>query len=170
MDGYWQLLEDALLYTTSHGRYAICGGRSAQPDTRPFRIYYLASWWLSYDPTYSVSIAEFNSSGSVYVFPEQTVVPTRPDEVVTDINGLRWYTGVYIRRFEACYYNQVSWGPCAAVVNPSSTHSAAIPSLPIAYRHSLALDLNNLYAGGVASLSTSVPTSLAPGTAVILLQ
>jgi hypothetical protein len=169
-DGYWQAEENALLYTTAHHVYGICGGRDAQADTRPGRIYYLASWWLSYDPTYSVSFAEFASPGTVYLFPEQLIVPTRPDEVVTNILSLRWWTGAYVRQFEACYYDQQPWGPCAAVVNPSSLYGAAIPSLPVAYHHSLALDLNNVYYGGRASLSTSVPKTLAPATAVILFQ
>jgi hypothetical protein len=167
---YWIDQENALLDTTAHGLYAICGGRGALADTRPERIYYLASWWLSYDPTYSVSLAEFSSYATVYVFPEQALVPTRPDQVETTISAIKWYTGVYIRRFEACYYMQVSWGPCAAIVNPSSTSNANIPQLPVTYHHSLALDANNLYEGGTASLSTSVPTSLAPGSAVILFQ
>lgn len=169
-DGYWQEEENALLYTTAHHTYAICGGRDGLADTRPGRTYYLASWWLSYDPIYSVSFAEFASYGTVYVFPEQLIVPTRPDQVITNILSLRWWTGAYVRRFEACYYDQQPWGYCAAVVNPSSISSAAIPPLPVTYHHSLTLDLNNLYEGGKANLSTSVPTELAPGGAVILFQ
>jgi hypothetical protein len=36
------------------------------------------------------------------------------------------------------------------------------------YHHVLVLDNNNLYNGGKVSLSSSVPKTLAPGTAVLL--
>jgi hypothetical protein len=169
-DNYWIDQENALLYTTRHGIYAICGGRGAELDNRPERIYYLASWWLSYDPHYSVSLAEFASPGNVYVFPEQTIVPTQADQNPSNISAIRWWTGAYVRWFESCFYQQVWLGRCAAVVNPSSTRSAAIPSLPFVYTHSLTLDGNNLYAGGKVYLSTSVPTTLAPASAAILFQ
>jgi hypothetical protein len=163
-------MANALLYTTGRHYPAICVGKGGLSDNRALRNYWLASWWLTYDPTYSVAGELMTSPGDVYVFAEQQLVPTRPDQVVNNINSLRWWTGAYVRRFEACYYDQHPWGYCAAVVNPSSTSSAAIPSLPVTYHHSLILDLNNLYGGGKASLSTSVPTKLAPGTAVILFQ
>jgi hypothetical protein len=168
---YWIHQADALLYTTTHGSFAICGGRGAPSgDTRSQRIYYLASWWLTYDPWRSVSLAEFTSADDVYVFPEQMIVPTDAFEVVSDVSALKWWTGVYMRRFGTCYYDRVSWGGCAAVVNPSSTATATLPSIARTYHHSLALDLNNLYDGGTASLSDTVPTTLTPGTAVILFQ
>jgi hypothetical protein len=167
---YWIHQANALLYTTSHGVFAICGGRGSLADTRPERIYYLASWWLTYDPTYSVSLAEFSSYANVYVFPEQAIVPTNPDQVVADVGQLKAPTGAYMRTFKNCYYNRTLWGVCAAVVNPSSTNTAPVPTAATQYHHSLALDKNNLYEGGQAALSSSVPTSLAPGTAVILFQ
>jgi hypothetical protein len=89
---------------------------------------------------------------------------------VTDVNALKAPSGDYLRRIENCYYDRVSWGACAAVVNPSSTMSTAIPPAPVQYHHSLALDSNNLSEGGRATLSSVVPTSLAPETAVILFQ
>jgi len=165
----WIDMANALLATTSRHTFAVCGGRGQISDTRSFRLYYLASWWLTYDASYSVSLAEFQSIGNVYVFPEQMLVPTSPDETVGNVSSLKWYTGAYVRRFEMCYYKAVAWGACAAVVNPGTT-TVRIPTLPVAYRHSLALDNNNLYEGGVASLSTSVPTTLAPGTGVILVR
>jgi hypothetical protein len=167
---YWIHQEDALIFTTAHGLYAICGGRGPTTDSRPQRIYYFASWLLTYDPNRSVSLEEFASSGGVYVFPEQMIVPTDAFETASEIGSLKWWTGVYMRRFGTCYYDRVSWGACAAVVNSSSTASSTLPSIALTYHHSLALDLNNLYAGGKATLSSTVPTTLLPGTAVILFQ
>lgn len=169
-DYYWVEQANALIYTTSHARYAFCGGRGNFTDTRAFRTYYLASWWLTYDPRYSVSLEEFASYGTVYLFAEQLIVPASPTASASDVRQLKWYTGAYVRRFDACYYNRVLWGACAAIVNPSSTASAAIPKFPVAYHHSLALDNNNLFEGGQASLSATVPTVLGPASAVILFQ
>jgi len=165
----WIDMANALLATTARHVYAICGGRGALSDNRALRTYYLASWWLTYDENYSVSMEIMSSRANVYVFAEQQIVPDSPDTTVSNVSSLKWYTGAYVRRFDMCYYKGVAWGACAAVVNPGTT-SVRIPTLPIAYRHSLALDNNNLYEGGVASLSTSVPTTLAPGTGVILVR
>jgi len=166
----WSEEADALLYTTGHRLFAFCGGRGQEGDTRPYRTYYLASWWLTYDKNYSVSLEEFQSNAGIYVFPEQMIVPTNPDETVTNVSALKWWTGAYMRRFDACYYDRVLWGGCAAVVNPSASASALMPPIGLTYHHSLALDENNLFEGGRASLSSVVPTALAPGTAVILFQ
>jgi hypothetical protein len=74
-----------------------------------------------------------------------------------------------VRQFGACYYDKAAWGACAAIVNPTAA-TVSMPSLASGYHHSLVLDNNNLYAGGTATRSASVPTSLASGQAVVLFQ
>jgi hypothetical protein len=134
------------------------------------RTYYLASWWLTYDPNWSVALEIMSSDvNPVYVFAEEMIVPTNPLQTATTVTSLQTSTGAYARQFGSCYYDKIAWGACAAVVNPTSG-TVAMPSLTTAYHHSLALDNNNLYAGGKASLSSSVPTSLTSGQAVILFQ
>jgi len=166
----WSDMTNALLATTQSGSYAVCGGRGTLADNRALRTYYLASWWLTYDPNYSVSLEEFESNGDVYVFPEQLVVPTSPlQSAGSSIASLKSSTGAYVRQFGACYYDKTAWGACAAIVN-ASTGIENMPSAASNYHHSLALDNNNLYYGGHASMSSSVPTALGPGTAVILFQ
>jgi hypothetical protein len=170
-DQHWLDMANGLLYTTQRGYLAVCGGRGEEADTRPTRIYWLASWWLTYDPNYSVALELMSSdSNPVYVFAEEQLVPTNPLQTASAIASLKTSTGAYVRQFGSCYYDKVAWGACAAIVNPSSTASAAMPSLASAYHHSLALDANNLYTGGQASLSASVPASLGPGQAVVLFQ
>jgi len=165
----WTGMANALLATTSRGYPAICAGRGELTDNRAERTYYLASWWLTYNAYHSVSFELISSPGNVYLFPEQAIVPTGPLATETNVANYKWWTGAYERRFDACYYKQVLWGACAAVVNPSWANTVRIPPSTV-YHHSLALDNNNLYDGGQASLSTYVPTTLAPGTAVILFQ
>jgi len=167
----WQKMANALLYTTSRGYPAICGARDTLSDTRPGRIYWLASWWLTYDPNYSVALELITSSSAVDLFPEVMLVPTNPLQTAgsNDVAALQSSTGAYIRQFGACYYDKIPWGSCAAVVNPTSS-SVSMPSAASGYHHALALDFNNLYDGGAASLTSSVPGSLGPGSAAVLFQ
>jgi hypothetical protein len=168
-DQHWLDMANALLYTTQHGYLAVCGGRGEEADTRPTRIYWLASWWLTYDANHSVALELMSSdSNPVYLFAEERLVPTNPLQTAASISSLQTSTGAYARQFANCYYNKAAWGACAAIVNPSSTASAAMPSIASTYHHSLALDGSNLYAGGQASMSSSVPTTLGPGQAVVL--
>lgn len=170
----WTSMANALLATTAAGYFAICGGHGVLADNRALRTYYLASWWLTYDPVHSVSLEVYSSPGGssiIYLFAEQLIVPTAPLQTAgTSITTLQVAGGMYVRQFGTCYYQRRWWGACAAFVNATSSATLSMPALAAKYHHSLGLDNNNLYLGGVATLSTSVPTSLAPGTAAILFQ
>lgn len=174
VDQKWTGMANALLATTAAGSYAICGGRGALTDNRPLRIYYLASWWLTYDPIHSVTFEIFTTTAganSIFLFPEQLIVPTQPLQTAAmNIAVLQVAGGAYVREFGACYHDQNPWGKCAAIVNPSSSATIGMPAIASNYHHALSLDANDLYNGGTAQLSGSIPTSLAPGTAVILFQ
>jgi hypothetical protein len=117
----------------------------------------------------ALEIMSSSTTPSVYVFAEEMIVPINPLQTATSIAALQTSTGAYARQFGACYYDKAAWGACAAVVNPTAA-TVSMPSLASAYHHSLVLDNNNLYAGGKATLSTSVPTSLTSGQGVILIQ
>ncbi|HEY6358591.1 MAG TPA: hypothetical protein VIX35_10125, partial [Vicinamibacterales bacterium] len=164
----WISMANALLYTTTRHSVAICGGRGSLADNRALRIYYLASWWLTYDPTYSVALEIMGSAGGVDLFPEETFVPAGPlQTATTSISQLQRSTGVYAREFAGCYLKGSWWNACAAIVNPTSS-TLSIPALSKPYHWTLTLDNNNLYDGGGTSLTHSVPTTLAPGTAAVV--
>jgi hypothetical protein len=166
----WTDMANALLDTTAHHMTAMCDGKGGLADNRALRIYWLASWWLTYDPVYSVAGELITSTANpVYVFPEELLVPLNPVQTATTVSTLQTSTGAYARQFNACYYNKNWWGACAAIVNPTSS-TVAMPSLTSAYHHSVVLDMNNLYTGGTVSLSTTVPSTLASGQAVILFK
>jgi hypothetical protein len=166
---HWIDMANALVYTTTHHLVAICGGRGDFADNRAQRMYWLGSWWLTYDPTYSVALEIMSSTGGVYLFAEETIVPFNPIQTATtSITQLRRSTGVYAREFAGCYLKGSSWDACAAIVNPTSS-TLSIPPLSKPYHWTLTLDNNNLYNGGATSLTHSVPTTLAPGTAVVIL-
>jgi hypothetical protein len=166
----WTNMANALLYTTGAHSPAICIGKGSFADNRALRIYWLASWWLTYDPVYSVAGELVSSTANpVYVFPEELLVPLNPVQTATTVSSLQTSTGAYARQFNACYYDRNWRGACAAIVNPTSS-TVSMPSLASGYHHSLALDTNNLYTGGTVSLSSTVPTTLASGQAVVLFK
>ena len=165
----WAREADALLATTARQRYAFCGGHGKSSE-QAGRLYWLASWWLTYDPMYSVSVEVFESPGDVYVFPESRLVPLAPVESAgTDISTLRTAGGAYVREFRRCYDGGSSIGACAAIVNPSGA-PVTMPQLSLSYSHVLTLDARNLYDGGRIGFSGQIPTMLAPGQAAILFQ
>mgnify|MGYP001198644650 CR=1 FL=1 len=166
----WRNDAQSLLYTTAHDRYAFCGGHGNDPDNRAERLYWLASWWLTFDLRHSVAMEEFESPGDVYVFPEIQLVPTGPLQTAGgNIDRLRASSGVYLREFRSCYEAGSSIGPCAAVVNPSAAASAPLPSTSQTYSRSLSLRENNLFDGGRLGFA-SPPSVLGPGQAVILVH
>jgi hypothetical protein len=164
----WIREADALLFTTAHQRFAFCGGHGNTQNNQAGRLYWLASWWLTFDPDYSVAVEVFESPGDVYVFPESQLVPTSPiQNAASDINALRTSGGAYVREFRQCYETGRPIGPCAALVNPSAT-PVTLPPLSTKYSRSLTLDARNLFDGGQIGFAHSVPTTLAPGEAAII--
>jgi hypothetical protein len=165
---HWLDMANALIYTTQHQRVAICGGRGDYADNRSQRLYWLSSWWLTYDSTYSVALEIMGSAGSVYLFAEQELVPTGPLTTATSsVDQLKMSNGTYAREFNTCYLKGVPFDNCVAIVNPTSS-TLSLPTLKHTYHWTLTLDNNNLYNGGVVTWTHSVPSSLAPGTGTVL--
>jgi hypothetical protein len=166
----WMREADALLYTTDRRLLAFCGGHGRDPNNEAGRLYWLASWWLTYDPNYSVAVEVFKAQGGAYVFPETGLVPVGPLQTAgSDINALRTSGGTYAREFQECYADGSSVGACAAVVNPTNA-SAAMPTLSRHYSRALTLDNRDLFDGGRTGLSGTPPSALASGQGVVLLQ
>jgi hypothetical protein len=67
-----------------------------------------------------------------------------------------------------CYLKGAQFDNCVAIVNPSSSTTVAMPVLHHAYKWTMTLDNNNLFNGGKVTWTRGIPTSLAPGTAVVL--
>ncbi|MGP6157345.1 MAG: putative glycoside hydrolase [Vulcanimicrobiaceae bacterium] len=133
------------------------------------RLYSYAAFMLIYDPSYSVFGMNTVLSDNEAVYPETQLVPQQPLTTATnDVAVLR--TGnVYVREFASCAIASSSIGGCAALVNSSSS-SATIPKLSQAYAHSIVLDAQSLYGGGQAHVVAGTPSSLAPGSAAILVR
>ncbi len=155
------------LATLPHHKIALC-----QPtgDTSPAsRLYAYAAFMLVYDPTYSYYGSVTVQSDGESLYPETALVPQQPLKTATQISQLR-SGSVYVREFASCSISGSAIGPCAAVVNSSTSASATVPALSAAYGKQIALDAQSLYHGGKANVVAGAPTSLAAGSAAILVR
>jgi hypothetical protein len=179
--------------------YASCAyGSSCTFDPVGDRLYSLGGMWLIYDPRYTVAWNQVDAgNGDPFMVDldgnwdglvaEFTIVPTQPYQTATgtDITTLQRpdsHTafgapagGSFVREFAQCYQDGTSIGGCAVVLNPESSDytSGGVVTMPtLAHSYSSSLVLNNqpADAGGSATWTGSVPTSLQPMTAVILKQ
>lgn len=108
------------------------------------RGYIYASFMLLFDYEHSVYKtgtwgARLPPKAPVMVLPENLLVPTEPLQTAVwpqRIDQLQ-RGGVYVREFASCGYAGQPIGPCAAVVNPSSSSSNPMPALQGHYGHSV---------------------------------
>ncbi len=166
-DDRWAFIEDSLLANTATQRYAVCFmmGR----PTPATRAYTLASWWLSYDPRWSIAAPiDAMAPGRSSILPELDIVPRAPlRDPGEHVASLRTDTGAYAREFRACTQDRAELGPCAAVVNPS-LRVVPLPKLTGRYAHALVLDDADELSGGRARFTGAVPSALPPQSGVIL--
>lgn len=169
--GEWTAQINGLLATTAFRKYALCmmnGSPSA-----PHRLYAVASWWLTYDASYSVAAPIAPDAGGSTVFPEFDIVPERPvhTAVSGDLDLLR-RGSTYVREFGACYQAGRPIGACVAVVNPTNA-PARLPSLVRDYAYVVQLEGGSTPSGGRAMWTRTekrpqAVSTLGPLQAVIL--
>ncbi len=162
-------MNELLLITNSLHKDAVCvnygttvtGGTTA-------RVYALASWWLTYNPTYSVNLIDIPTSDGHEVYPEHGIAVSSPLTTATSsIATLHTSTGVYLREFSSCTVSGVAIGACAAEVNSDAvTHS--VPATHFKYGHYLVLSTKSWYLGGTVSWAAGTFTTLPAHSARIL--
>ena len=113
-----------------------------QPDRRAWRFLTEGTW---------------KETHGLPVCPETQLVPVQPLDP----------PGSNPRRFAACYLAGRAVGPCAALVNPSSTATVAVPRG--LGKHLMVLHGGSVFEGGLVTLDGAVPARLGPAEAVILL-
>ncbi|GAC1353089.1 MAG: hypothetical protein NVS3B20_18350 [Polyangiales bacterium] len=182
----WWLTANALLNVTAANRHAICIGWESKGGPLSARSYLLASFWMTYDPTWSVISANIGSSDrsptgqkiTVYdefnlvpLNPIQTAAPTAETSPAGDVRTLAVTTvaSLYRREFADCFYRSARVGGCAAIVNASKAETRTLPVLSRPYGSALSLSGNSDFGGGRISWTPVLPATLSPGTAVILL-
>jgi hypothetical protein len=137
---------------------------SGQTDAR---LYALASFLLTYDPSTSVLWEQFATPSGFHVEPESQLVVLDPlTATPSSVGSLQQAGGAYGRQYGQCYLAGNFVGPCAVVVNPtSSTLAFPFPQ----YAHTLVLSGGGILDGGtVAANGPAPPQSLAPEEAAIV--
>jgi hypothetical protein len=129
------------------------------------RTYVLASFLLTYDPTYAMLQVGFATPSKFPIMPEMQLVPLNPTTYSSSVTGYQRSGGVYWREYANCYYKGSFVGKCAVAVNPSST-SVALPAN--SYRHSLTVSGSDVYDGGTATMSGPQLSSLGAASGAIL--
>lgn len=158
----WIANMNELLQVTSLNRYAICinYGTTVSASAAQ-RLYGLASWWLTYNPTYSVNLIDIPTADGHEVYPEHGIMVYSPVTTATsnNVTTLRTSSGVYLREFTYCYVNKVAIGACAAELNPDGV-AHPLPATHFKYAHYLTLSTKSWYSGGVVSWTAGTFTSL----------
>lgn len=155
---------------------------------------------LGYSPGHIVSWADLETnSDDLAVWPEEGIYPTNPVQTMSDPSGTAYCldptgppstvyppfctsgghndlmvaTDVYRREFKTCYNQGVEFGPCAAIVNVSSSPVTIQSSwLTQSYAHEITFNGGDIQSGGTLNLTgasfTPGTTTLAAGDAVLL--
>ncbi|HET7813296.1 MAG TPA: hypothetical protein VFL13_02855 [Candidatus Baltobacteraceae bacterium] len=165
----WIANMNELLLATSLHKYAVCINYAPTVSNGVAeRLYGLASWWLTYDSTYSVNFVDVPTSDKHEVYPEHGIAVYSPvTSPTTSIAALRTVGGVYLREFAYCYVNKVAIGACAAEVNPDSV-AHSVPVTHYAYKHYLSLTSTSWYSGGAVAWVAGTFTTLPMHSARIL--
>jgi hypothetical protein len=162
----WRHDADSLLANTALARIAVCF-MMGTPTPRT-RLYALASWWLTFDPRWSVAAPIDPVPGESALLPELAIVPGYPTRTpFSSVRELRLPSGAAVREFRRCYQDGRPVGPCAAVVNPTLA-PVPFPALAARYGRRLALGANDALHGGRADWVAGIPRALAPASAAIV--
>jgi hypothetical protein len=163
----WFANEYAEIHTIAMGKIFWClnrlqGDGSSYPA---WRLYTYASFLLGYSPTKAGYEVTLNTPSNLKVYPEMMLVPQQPTVTASDVSGYRQTSGVYLRKFGACYYRGAFQNSCAVAVNPNP--SASVPT-PSGYKHHVVLSGAGVLDHGTLTITTGVPLTMAPDTAQIL--
>lgn len=165
----WTGTENTSLQVTSESKSFDCWAMDFGEASSAIasRIYALASFLMTYNPTYSVFRESYATPSGLHVMPESQFVPTAPVVAQpTDVSALE-ESYVYVREYRACYYDGKLVGQCAMVVN-NDTAAHATPALALTYQHTLTLSGNGVLDGGSVGFGGSAPpSSVAPRSAFI---
>jgi len=167
-EGGWSGQQDALLENARMKRWGICFMTGT--PTAENRLYALASWWLTYDPQWSVAAPTDAIPSQTSLMPEYSLVPRFPTRTaVSHVTALQTETGAFAREFAGCYQNRALIGECAAIVNPR-LNVVAMPQLAQRYHRSLVLTGGDVISGGALTWSPGIPAVLAPASAALLVR
>ncbi|MBV8636794.1 MAG: hypothetical protein JO322_01800 [Candidatus Eremiobacteraeota bacterium] len=154
-------------------------GSSPTASTAQLAARYLttAMAWLGYSEGHTIVFPNLeDNTNNLAVWPEDLLYPTQPLQSMTSgATDLQVAPGVYRREFASCYNNQSPIGPCAAIVNSTSSPvPIAAAWLQQTYHHILQMSGGDILSGGTTVLNTAYFTpgvgSLGAGAATILVK
>jgi hypothetical protein len=163
--GLWQQQADGLLADLPFRKFSLCMMNGS--PTAASRLYAMASWWMTYDPRYSVAAPVAPDAAGNTVFPEFEIVPLQPAASAGSSVRTLGRGATYVREFANCYQWGAPIGACAAIVNPSQS-SQPLPKLRRRYTRELVLDDRGSATGGRAYWRPSGTGTLGPVSALIL--
>jgi hypothetical protein len=143
-----------------------------------------ASVLLGYSPGHIVSWSDLEqNSNNLAVWPEEGLYPTNPVQTMSEPSGagclqgtgdqctsgghndLEVAPGVYRREFNDCYNQGTAIGPCAAIVNTTSSPVTIQSSwLTLPLHHEITLNGGDVQSGGTINLTGA---TLTPGTTTV---
>lgn len=169
--GDWRAQADGLLADLPFHVYSLCMMNG--PPSAQNRLYAMASWWLTYDTSWSVAAPIAPAADGNAVFAEFGMVPMSP-LATAGARGIRSLSrnGIYVREFARCFQNGHAIGACAALVNPDAV-TRALPPLSRRYEKVLVLDNASLVSGGSArwrSVNLTTLRVLGPVQALVVKQ
>jgi hypothetical protein len=167
----WVGTENTSLTVTGEDKYFMCFAMDYAEASSEIasRIYTLASFLMTYNPTYSIFREGYETPSGLHVMPESQFVPTVP--VVPQPSNVSTLeeANVYVREYRACYYAGKLIGQCAMVVN-NDTATHVTPALALTYKHTLTLSGNGILDdGSVGFDGPAPPASVAERSAFIAL-
>lgn len=166
----WVNIQNAGLYTTARHKVFQCMALDSAPASTALasRMYTIASFLMTYNPTYSLLWEFYTTPSNFRVMPESQLVALSP--VVAQpsaIASLRTSGGAYAREYNTCYYAGKAIGACAMVVNNEGKAHAA-PRFRHAFHHTVVLHGNGIVDGGTVTFNGAAPpASVAPISAYI---
>jgi hypothetical protein len=184
LDPFYSTLLDQIAHVagTAHGFVVPLSygqaGAAYQPQSRRVQE---ATILLGYSPGHLVDWAELEQgSGDLQVWPEEGLYPTDPVQSMAvpggsgcltgggqvcstgGHNDLQVAPGVYRREFGACYDRGTSIGPCAAIVNTTTSPVTVKTAwLTNSYTHQITFTGGDVQTGGTINLTG---TPFTPGT------
>ena len=128
---------------------------------------------LGYSPGHLADWADLEqNSNNLTVWPEEGIYPTTPRQSMGSPGGsgclagtgsvcsngghndVQVAPGVYRREFGTCYNQGAAIGPCAAIVNTSSSAVTVSPSwLSLSYGHQVTFNGGDVQSGGSVNLA-----------------
>ena len=137
----------------------------------------LAIAWLGYADGHTIIFPNFEySTQSLGVWPEDMIYPGGAVQSMQwSANDIQVSGNVWRREFQQCFNNKQPIGPCASIVNGStSTVTVSSAWLKQTYNHQIVLQGGDVITGGSVSTNSAAftpnVTTIAPGQALLLAQ